>query len=481
MKKSGSIGALLLATLLGCSTSGGNRAVRPKAEGKYSKALLAAMERWPLRSQKAWVFFTDKNETGTTETSNLSDLQKLDRPISPEYRQEIERRGAKVRATSRWLNAVSVEASPEVLTGLGDLSYVERVERVSGAKRVDPPGPEPGSAMEASPDLSYGMSYNQLSALRIPELHRKGLSGRGVTIALLDSGFRKDHEVFRTTRLAGERDFVFGDDRVSQDFSDGRDYDDNHGTAVWSVIGGFKPGELIGPAYGADYLLAKTEDLRGETRQEEDFWVAGLEWAKERGARIVSSSLGYLSFEDGSRHDYAELDGKTLVTSRAANIAAAFGILLVNAMGNEGVDPEGRIRPGSLVSPADAFGVLAVGAIDEEGRVADFSSRGPTADGRVKPDVVAPGVGIWIATSERSDTYDCGDETSFAAPLVAGLAALLWEAHPEWTVETLRNALRTTSSRGGDPDNESGHGIVNAVAAIAYPAPGPPLASAPKR
>jgi serine protease AprX len=486
MQKFGFVGlAVSVATLAACSTSGLKLSTKPKASQKFSAELLLSMDRSPQETKKAWLFLSDKPVSGKND-QKLSYLEKLDQPVAEAYRNEVEAKGAKIRVTSRWLNAISVEASPEVLSEIGDLPFVSRVEQVKGTKNVEPPvtrksrdsAPAAEFPAAGSPDADYGSSFNQAAQLHIPELHRMGLSGRGVTIALLDVGFRKDHEAFQRTRLLSERDFVMGDDNVTRDPSNGGDYDDRHGTMVWGVIAGFKPGELIGPAFGSSYLLAKTEDDRSETRKEEDFWVAGLEWSKSSGARIVSSSLGYIGFDDGTSHPYSTLDGQTIVTSRAANIAAEFGILVVNAIGNDGEAPDGRIRLGSLAAPADAFGALAVGAVDASGMIAPFSSRGPTADGRVKPDLVAQGVEVWTATNDGTATYDCGDGTSFAAPLIAGLAALLWEAHPEWSLQTLKEALRSTATKADRPSNHYGYGMARGLDALDYQPAEPALAMA---
>lgn len=459
-------------------------AVEPLAIEKFSPALLSSFQESPRQTQKAWVFLSDKPALGPEE--GLSYLEKLDQPVSKNYQTEIQKRGALIRTSSRWLNAVSVEASPKVLSELGDLPYVMRVEKVRGAKREDPREPKVKGARQVddndevepkeSNTFGYGYSYPQVAQIKVPALHEMGLSGKGITIALLDAGFQTDHEAFAYTNLVAEHDFVLQDNDVSRDPHDPDDFDDGHGTMVWSVVGGFQPEEVIGPAYGANYLLARTEDLRSETPKEEDYWIAGLEWAKANGAQIISSSLGYVDFDDGSRHEYASLDGRTIVTSRAANAAAEFGILVLNAIGNEGEDFRGEPRLRSLASPSDAFGIFAVGAVDEMGLVAPFSSRGPTADGRIKPDVVAQGVDVWTATNETLSSYGCGDGTSFATPLVAGVAALLWEARPDWSAIEIAEALRSTASETREPNNHYGHGIVNAAAALSYQ-PGPSLAA----
>ncbi len=383
-----------------------------------------------------------------------------DLPVSQDYIAAIQPFVKKIRTVSRWLNALSVETDGRGLRSLRRLPFVERLDLVSSFARNEPPAlTEQETAFDFSdPFLAqYGLSFTQINQIRVWPLHRAGFSGRGVVVCLLDSGFRKSHEIFRNARLIAEWDFVNGDGDVAQDFSNPNDYSDAHGTGTWSILGGYKPGELIGPAFGADFILAKTETDRFELPIEEDYWVAGIEWAESLGADVVSSSLGYLDW-----YTFADMDGSTAVTTRAANRAAALGVVVVNAAGNERGTAWNHI-----IAPADGFDVIACGAVDAEGRIASFSSPGPTYDGRIKPDVCALGVRNWLAAN-RSDggpTYSRGSGTSFATPLVAGAAALLLEIHPEWTPMQVREALLGTASRSGNPDNNYGWGIIDATLA----------------
>jgi subtilisin family serine protease len=225
-----------------------------------------------------------------------------------------------------------------------------------------------------------------------------------------------------------------------------------HGINVLSVLGGYAPGEVIGPAYGASFLLARTENMASETRAEEDNWVAALEWADSLGVDIISSSLNYRDF-DGTAEDYPDsaIDGETTIISRAANIAAERGILVVNSASNDGP------ASGSIWPPADSRHVLAVGAIDNQREIAYFSSRGPTYDGRLKPDVVALGVSAYMASG--TDSYQHSNGTSFSTPLIAGLSALLLQAHPELTPDSIIALYHQNGDQAANPDNVFGYGI----------------------
>jgi subtilisin family serine protease len=225
-----------------------------------------------------------------------------------------------------------------------------------------------------------------------------------------------------------------------------------------SILAGYAPGRIIGPAYAADFLLARTEQTAFERSVEEDWWVAGLEWAERWGADIVSSSLSYTKF-----YGWRDMDGQHGVATRAANLAFERGLIVVESVGNQG--PE----EGKLGSPADAPGAISVGAVDSDGRVAAFSTRGPTWDLRVKPDVSAMGVQVAHAVARTRDHYGRGNGTSYSTPLVAGCLALILEAHPDWGPETVREALTMSASRAASPDNRLGWGIVNVRDAILYP------------
>jgi len=253
-----------------------------------------------------------------------------------------------------------------------------------------------------------------------------------------------------------EWDFV-NDDGETQNEEGDPETQHNHGTVTWSTLGGAWDGELYGPAYLASFILAKTEDVSSETQIEEDNWVAGMEWADSFGVDVISSSLCYIDW-----YSYSDLDGNTAVTTIAADIAAERGIVVCNAMGNSGP------ASGTLLAPADADTILACGAVWSDGDIASFSSRGPTYNGRTKPEVLARGVYTYCASPYDTTGYTQAHGTSLSTPLVGGCAAVLLSAHPDWNPVKVREALMMTAGNAQSPNNDRGWGIVDLLAAVNY-------------
>jgi len=386
-------------------------------------------------------------------------LDERDLPPDPAYVAAVAARGGAIRTRSSWLNAVSVAAPAESLARIQALPFVAEVRAVARESYDEAPEAAPGPAFsDGGGDFNAGPSFLQIDMLHIPEVHAMGDHGEGVLICVLDSGFELDHEAFRQLDVRGEHDFVNGDDDPSYDPRTDVPTQSVHGTAVLSTIAGYVPGKLIGPAYRASYLLGMTERIGSELPVEEDYWCAGIEWAEAQGADIVTSSLSYHNW-----YHWRDLDGRTAVATRAANLALTRGVLVVNAIGNEGP------KQGSIGAPADAPGAISVGAVNGIGNLASFSSVGPTYDRRVKPDLVAPGVGVFTALARTHDQYARLSGTSFSTPLVAGCAALVLSAHPDLGPEAVRDALAMSASRAGQPDDQYGWGIVNARDAVLYP------------
>jgi subtilisin family serine protease len=391
-----------------------------------------------------------------------------DQPVAPADVSAIAALVTRVRMQSRWLNAVSVEATPEQIASLARLPRVRALERVAvsngptatmevRASRTRPQQPAPTG-------IDYGPSYDQLQMLQVPDLHALGLTGRGVMVAHFDAGYDLlAHTCFNGTRIVATWDFVEQETDVAVDPRDGDD--GSQGIYTLSVLAGNRPGALVGAAYGASYALARTERSSVETASEEDLWIAGLEWADALGADIVSSSLRFLqnNVPAGSGYTWRDMNGNTALVTRAANLAAQRGMLVVNGAGNEGLQ---RYR-NTLVAPADGEHVLAVGAVGFEGTRVNFSSVGPTTDKppRRKPDVMAPGQFVYAADPLDFDSYTEVSGTSLSTPLVAGVVALLLEAYPEATPLQIVAAIRATASHSNAPNREMGWGIVRGMSA----------------
>jgi serine protease AprX len=413
-------------------------------------------------------------------------IDDLDVPISGSILSQLKQTGATIRTVSRWLNAVSVEATPQQLHMLNALSMVIRSEPVAQIRHTRPllcsnslPSLVKSSGVQV---LDYGQSATQLTRMRVVDLHAIGVKGTGVLVGMLDDGFNnyKTHTALKNISIVADSDFIHHINDVSrqpwENSSQG-----NHGAGTLSAVGGFDNGHMIGAAYGASFLLAKTEmDSSGNSadfNSEEDTYVAALEWAERRGADVTSSSLGYKEFLSSPTYSTSDMNGRTTKVARAAVIAARKGVLVVTAMGNDGyiVGKGTQLQRAdtTLISPADADSIVSVGATSSDGELASFSGTGPTADGRIKPEVVAQGMGIYWADGTTTTGYSIVSGTSCATPLVAGAAALLLSAHPELTNMQVRDALMKTTIQRKDgtsetalyPNNYYGSGFVDAFAA----------------
>ncbi len=231
---------------------------------------------------------------------------------------------------------------------------------------------------------NYGSSFNQMNLSDVPVVHSKNITGKNVLIGILDSGFDwKQHNSLKDRNVLAEYDFIFNDSVTANQPEDIAGQD-SHGTYVFSVLAGFEDSVLIGPAFNASFILAKTEDIRGETHIEEDNYAAALIWMESLGVDITTSSLGYNIFDSGYSYSYADMDGRTTIVTKATNLAFERGVATFTAAGNEGNNSSWG---GYILAPADAYNIVSVGAVDEFGDIAGFSSHGPTSDGRIKPEV----------------------------------------------------------------------------------------------
>ncbi len=350
-----------------------------------------------------------------------------DLPIYEEYVNEFELLNIKIQNKLKWFNAVSAYLTAEQLQLVEKMDFVKIIERVK-ILIFSSPSEVNESVFKNSSTLSlndYGPSFGQLQLSDVPAVHSKGITGEGVLIGLLDTGFDwKNHESLINTNVVAEYDFVFKDSTTSNDTNDVANQH-NHGTLILSIIAGQKDSSLIGAAFGSDFILAKTEDIRSETHVEEDNYAAALEWMEGYGVDITSSSLGYSIFDPSTfSYSYSDMDGKTTIVTRAAELSFRRGVVTITSAGNEGNSSWFYIT-----APADGINTLGIGAVNNNNDVADFSSRGPSFDGRIKPDIVAQGVNVYGALAGNFNGYGTASGTSVSAPIASGIAALLFSAH----------------------------------------------------
>ena len=431
-----------------------------------------------------WVQFTDKNDSPYSidvPEAFLSEraldrrarlgiaIDEYDLPVNPQYLQAVADCGAQLLNPSKWLNGVTVYTSSiDVINAINALEFVEVVRNCQDhpdAQRAK----EEKMALEMKPVESvcrvrdyYGGAHDQVYQLKVNELHDMGYDGTGIVIAVLDGGFvgTDIHHCFDNMReegrLLGVRDFVYGSTSVYSQSS--------HGTSCLSTIGAYDPNNMVGTAPKASFYLIHTEDGDHENIVEEYNWVSGAEWADSLGVDVCSTSLGYIDFDMSNwDHPLEHFDGHTAPMTIGAEIAASRGIICTNSAGNE---YEGYC---TLGIPADAEHILTVGAVDIYGNRADFSSTGPTYDGRIKPDVMAVGEGTYVASGNPGgwwgDYYN-GNGTSFSNPVLAGAVACLRQARPDASVQEICDAIRMAGNNATTPDNYNGYGIPNFVEAL---------------
>ncbi len=447
---------------------------------------------------KGWVFFTDKGLTSPEARSAALErardelhpralerrslrgrtpglVDERDVSVYAPYVQAVLATGCSLSIESSWLNAVSVHGTPDQFRAIAQLPYVDRIEPVRRGVLVGAPddpasgahGSERSSAGASSGALDYGLTLGQLEQMNLVALHDLGFTGAGIVIGMLDTGFHRGHEAFNqpghVIDVLLEHDFIDDDDFTGIEPSDPA-AQHNHGTMVLGTIASYLPGVLIGGAFDASFILCKTEDATDEYMQEEDFYVAGLELIEANGADLATSSLGYIDW-----YEQSQLDGLTAVTTIAVNAATSNGLICITAAGNNGNDLDPTTS--SLMAPGDAFEVITCGGVDPAGEIVDFSSDGPTADERVKPELLARGQEVYtICAHEDTDcTTDTGG-TSVATSLMASMVACVLQVQPTWTPSTMRARLFETASyflaHGTfDPLYVRGYGIPDAALA----------------
>jgi hypothetical protein len=439
--------------------------------------LLSGLSGLDAEPKKYWVYFTDKGPLTKSYPSiserSMERRVKRTRPpffdstdikVYKPYIDEIKKRGMAVENVSRWLNALSVTASFTNIQGLRDLTFVRDVRPVLTTQIPYP---------TRHPDLNkgipffllrfdYGRSFTQNQQIRIVDAHQMGYSGQDVLVAVFDTGFNLNHEALHHLDVLASYDFIHDDSFVGYDSTQDTINQPHHGTQILSILAGFKSGELVGPAFSSQFILAKTEMANQEIIAEEDNWVAAAEWADSIGADIISASLGYNKW-----YQKEDLNGSIPAITRAADLAVQKGMVVVVAAGNEADD-----EWGTILAPADGDSVISVGAVDSRGIIAPFSSTGPSADGRIKPEVVAMGMSVRTVHNPLGEKtgrrYASINGTSASTPLVAGAAAILLSAFPDTEPMLIREALIQTADRADTPDNVYGYGLVNTVNALYY-------------
>ncbi|MES2559029.1 MAG: S8 family serine peptidase [Bacteroidota bacterium] len=425
-----------------------------------------------------WVTFASKDSSFSTarpeqflSPKSIARRQKFsipitenDLPVNAAFISMLQQNGYVLIGKSKWQNSVAVKvASKKDGDTLKQFPFVNKVQYLGEHKPIR-------SSRESVPAINemltillakseqqqldsnaYGKSWNQVSMLNTQKLHQQGFTGNNMLIAVLDAGFNNAHQLpvfkklFDEKRILSTYDFVQRDTAVFED--------DDHGMAVLSCMAGNINGEFVGTAPQASYALLRSEYAITEMPVEEVFWAEAIEYADSLGADIVNSSLGYNEFDDASfNHTYKDLNGKKTIISTAAAMAVSKGMVVVVSAGNEG-DEDWRL----ISVPADASEVITVGGVTPGGDYTSFSSIGPTADKRIKPDVVAQGDHVWVSSS-RGVLYQ-GDGTSYSCPLLTGSIACLMQAHPDKNPSEIMQVLHLSGSKYHTPDKYLGYGI----------------------
>ena len=441
--------------------------------------LLTTLLSWG--QEDAWVYFTDKPDAAyylanplemlteralaRRDTHGIA-LDEIDVPISDTYVSQIEAAtGITVLAKSKWLNAVHVQGAISSIGNLSSLDFVSEIVYAnssigSSLMAIPESEHEPVNKwqnLSTLTDFEYGIAQNQITMLNANFLHENDFTGEGMLIAVIDSGFDSVNTMDAFARIRnngqilGTYNFVTGAEDVYLDHY--------HGTMVLSTIAGYVEGEFVGTAPDADFYLFVSENAAIEVVLEESLWVEAAEEADRLGVDVINTSLGYSNFDNPNHsHTYADMDGNTTFISKGAEIACSRGIIVVNSAGNSGSSEWHYIT-----APADATSVLTIGAVYDNEVITDFSSWGPSADGRVKPDVCAQGGGAAIIPPSGDLTY--GNGTSFSSPIMCGAVTCFWQAFPDLTGEQIRQAIKASSDRFSFPDDQYGYGIPDFEAA----------------
>jgi len=432
-----------------------------------------------IAQQDAWIYLADKENVEESISNPISILSQkaIDRkeahsviiderdvPVNESYISQLKlQTGVTVMAKSKWFNAVHVRGSQTDIAALSDLPFVDYIDFADknlNTTRLNL-NQNKFELENVSTDFNYGTALNQIEMISGDKLHLSDFTGHGMTIAVLDAGFTNVHSMsgFQRLRVAGgilgTYDFVNRDEDVYTNTTS------SHGTLVLSDMAGYAQNQFVGTAPDAEYYLFITEDALNENPVEESYWVEAAERADSLGVNVINTSLGYTTF-DNPNYSYStsDMDGNTAIITRGANIAFEKGMLLVNSAGNSGNSAWGIVG-----APADAPGVLTVGAVDASGNYALFSSRGNSTQSTHKPDVAAQGQSSYVIT--QTNTIATANGTSFSSPILAGGVVCLWQALPTLTNAQIMQLIRESSSQYNNPDYLLGYGIPDLEVALA--------------
>ncbi|MDO3694564.1 S8 family serine peptidase [Wenyingzhuangia sp. chi5] len=437
-----------------------------------------------LQAQEhAWVYFKDKPNAQTYLSNPLSMLSKraIDRrnrqnisittqdvPVDEFYVLSVKNsNGITVKATSKWLNAVHVYGSETAITNLQNLTSVDSIQFANKNLAVINTSTSKLSKVfkinkfddEVTSIYNYGEATNQTEMLGVEKFHQENIKGQGIQIAIIDAGFYG-------VNTAGAFSHLLDGNETNGEILGGYDFvhaatdyyaftGTTHGTKVLSTIAAIKENEFVGTAPKASFYLFVTEDDANETPLEESLWVQAAERADSLGVDIINTSLGYSEFDESKyNYTYADMDGETTFITRGANIAAQKGMVLVNSMGNSGNDTWHY-----LTAPADAENIISVGAVDANENMVSFSSFGPSADNRIKPETLAQGGNVFVVNEENQVGISNG--TSFSGPIIAGAVACLWEMYPNKTSLEIRQMVMEHSKDYLNPTDQRGFGVLN--------------------
>ncbi len=435
-------------------------------------AILISAQLGMAQVQDAWVYFADKENVQASIDNPITILtqEALDRkalhdvviderdvPVTDAYVQEIKNApGITLWAKSKWMNCVYVQGTLTDIEDLQSFPYVVGIEYADKDLNFPvPAAPDDKFEVEETAsriEYNYGAAANQIEMIHGDYLHEQDYTGEGMIVAVMDSGFPNFQSnpgfshIMDDGRLLGTFDFFSRTEDVTGTGS--------HGVNTTSDIGGYLENQFVGTAPNASFYLFRTEYGPDENPREEAWWVAALERADSLGVDVTNTSLSYQAYDNSNYdHSYEDLDGVTTFAARGANIATEKGMIVVSSAGNAG---NGF---GTVATPADALNILTVGAVNPSGNYVSFSSRGPTVDGRIKPDVMAQGQNAAVISSNGNVDFSNG--TSFSSPILAGAVTCLWQSKPEATNFEVMEAVRASAHLYENPTDQMGYGIPN--------------------